>query len=305
MTDEKILGIYKNGNYKVLIGDHGTKIRYNGFNNFQPEFPESIDCKISDRCDKNCPMCHECSTPNGALADLNHPLFNSLKPYTELALGGGNVLEHPDLEAFLRRMKQQNVICNITVHVDHFVQNYIRLKNMKAEGLFHGLGVSVNRDIIPDVARALSAFPDAVAHVIAGVVPMEALYRLGAQNVKLLILGYKNFGRGQTYYKKLSPSIEFKIAALENALFKGNLKTLFAAVSFDNLALEQLHIKKHMPKEDWDLSYLGEDGQFTMYLDMVKQEYAVSSVSERKLIFSHDICKLFAEVRKETEDADK
>ena len=87
--------------------EDGTKIRYNPLDHFKPDFPESIDMKICNRCDRGCRMCHECSTPDGALADLNAPFLDTLRPYTELAIGGGNPLEHPGLTEFLMRMKKQ------------------------------------------------------------------------------------------------------------------------------------------------------------------------------------------------------
>ena len=118
----KIIAQYKNGNYNVMLYNDGTKIRFNNEDYMEAEFPESIDCKISNRCDMGCPMCHERSVPNGALANLNHPIFDSLHAGTELALGGGNVLEHTGLENFLARMRDQGIICNMTIHLDHFIR---------------------------------------------------------------------------------------------------------------------------------------------------------------------------------------
>ena len=42
-----ILGEYDNGNYHVTIYEDGTKVRYNNQYTLIPQFPESIDCKIS------------------------------------------------------------------------------------------------------------------------------------------------------------------------------------------------------------------------------------------------------------------
>lgn len=57
----EILNQYINGNTLVTIYNDGTKIReYN--KDPQPEFPESIDLKITDYCDMGCPYCHESST---------------------------------------------------------------------------------------------------------------------------------------------------------------------------------------------------------------------------------------------------
>jgi hypothetical protein len=296
MIGSKILGIYKNGNYKVLIADDGTKIRYNNVDHFEPEFPESIDCKISNRCDRGCPMCHEQSCPNGALADLNHPLFESLQPYTELALGGGNILEHPSLLPFLNHMRAKKVICNITLHLDHFIENASRIKLWHDIGLVHGVGVSVNTVPTERQMMILCSHSDIVVHCIAGIVPMEALQKMSNRGLKLLILGYKNYGRGKEY-QKLHPEIEKNIAEL--AAMLPELRQSFNVISFDNLAIEQLGVSNLVSKEEWDTNYMGNDGEFTMYLDMVKEEYAKSSTSDRKPIFSNDIRALFAEVRNE------
>lgn len=42
---------------------------------------------------------------------------------------------------------------------------------------------------------------------------------------------------------------------------------------------------------------MGDDGEFTMYVDLVKEEYAVSSVSPRKKLFSNNIETIFKDVK--------
>lgn len=289
----KLLGSYLNGNYKVYIFDDGTKIRANSLDTLDPVFPESIDMKISNRCDKGCPMCHEQSEPTGDLADLNHPILETLHPYTELALGGGNVLEHPDLDDFLKRMKKKNVICNMTVHLDHFIQNFDRLMNYSKKKLIHGLGISVG--YIPDEAlvHTISKFPNAVVHVIAGMATPELLERLYDKDIRLLILGYKNFGRGVAYHEA-NPTIDGRIRQLRDLL--PELSPHFATISFDNLAITQLNVQSLVSDEMWEMGYMGDDGQFTMYIDLVKEEYAVSSVSPRRPLTQGSIEEVFRDV---------
>lgn len=49
---------YKNGNYMVSINlKDGTKIRANNLDHFTPDFPESMDLKITDYCDMGCVFC--------------------------------------------------------------------------------------------------------------------------------------------------------------------------------------------------------------------------------------------------------
>ena len=295
MIGSKIIANYKNGTYRVLLLSNGTKIRYNNAAILNPEFPESIDCKISNKCNMLCPMCHEQSTPDGVLANLNHPLFDSLPKFTELALGGGSVLEHPDLVPFLERMRERNVICNMTLHLAHFETAASQIKYWHDIGLVHGIGVSVNSIPTPTQLTLLRSNSDIVVHTIAGVVPQEALETMYDCGLKLLILGYKNFGRG-CQYQELHPELNERIAALETKL--PEMRPHFKLISFDNLALEQLHIRKYVSDEVWEKNYMGDDGDFTMYLDMVKEEYAQSSTSERKPLFSNNIIELFNEVRR-------
>jgi len=293
----KYLGSYHNGNYKVYMFDDGTKIRANKLTSLEPDFPESIDMKICNRCGMGCPQCHECSTPDGDLANLNHPILNSLSPLTELALGGGNVLEHPDLDDFLKRMKDQGVLCNMTVHVDHFISNYDRLLAYSKKKLIHGLGISVNYPVSEAVAASIAKFPNAVVHVIAGIVTPEALEVLYDRDIKLLILGYKDYGRGEGYHA-IHPEIETNIEQMKASL--QDLADHFAILSFDNLAIKQFDLSSVVPDSVWEMGYMGDDGQFTMYIDLVKEEYAVSSVSPRHPLNEDEIIEtVFAKVKKE------
>ena len=289
----KVLGSYRNGNYMVTICDDGTKIRANKEDSLIAAFPESIDMKISNRCNMGCPQCHEQSTRDGDLADLHHPLLESLHPYTELALGGGNVFEHPDLDDFLFRMSRKKIICNITVHAHHFIQYFNDIQYHVEHGTLHGIGVSVNEPISDEFIGCLKRIPNVVVHVIAGVVPWETLIKLSNNNIKLLILGYKTFGRGVQYaenHREIWDNIEHLQTRLPY-LFK-----YFSIVSFDNLALEQLHVKEMIGEEIWEKYYMGDDGQYTMYIDLVKQEYATSSISPRIPIDSNKIEELFEKV---------
>lgn len=130
MLKNKLLGFYKNGNYNVLIYEDGTKIRcQNNDEEFISSFPENIDIKITNRCSQNCLMCHENSNIDGLHGDiLNADFIKTLHPYTELAIGGGDPMEHPHLEQFLLILKGLNIIPNITVHQNSFMKNKDKIK---------------------------------------------------------------------------------------------------------------------------------------------------------------------------------
>ena len=41
---------------------------------------------------------------------------------TEIAIGGGNPMSHPELESFFFRMKDRKIISNITINQFHFMK---------------------------------------------------------------------------------------------------------------------------------------------------------------------------------------
>jgi len=294
---EKI-GSYVNGNTIVSIFDDGTKCRYYKDDQVAiPLFPESIDLKITNMCNVGCAMCAECSTPDGKHADLNHPILDSLRPYTELAIGGGNPLDHPYLFEFLKNMHNKKVICNITVNQKTFVENLGFLHMLSDFGYIHGLGVSIPEAPSYYTIDKLKYFPNAAVHTIAGCTPAVTYKSLFDRNLNLLILGYKNKGRGVGYMKAGSSEILHNMYELEK-LLKNDMLSHFKAVAFDNLAIDELCLENWIPQEQFNKLYMGDDGEFTMYIDLVNQTYGKSSMHELHPIDSDNIDGLFANLRK-------
>lgn len=276
--NKKVLGTYKNGNYRVVIYDDGTKIRFNNKNYMYADRPESIDICISKRCSQGCLYCYEESTPDGAIADFTSPLFDSIPPYTEVALNGNGIFDNHDFDMFLLKMKYRKVICNLTIHINDFIQYCSNLHYYVEHGWIHGIGVSINAPISNDVISRLKQFPNIVIHVVAGIVSWETLMKLSNNGLKLLILGYKDYGRGTTYLENHS-DVRANINQLKNRI--DYLYKHFKVVSFDNLALEQLDIRNTVDEKTWENSYMGEDGSATFFIDAVANTYARSSISER------------------------
>lgn len=290
-----LLGSYINGNYKVSIFEDGTKIRANKLDCFIPDKPESMDIKITNQCECNCPFCHENSTPDGLHGDiLNAPFIDTLLPYTELAIGGGNPLCHPDLLKFLHKLKEQKLIANITVNQKHFVENQDMIKALVEDRLIYGLGISLT-SVTKSFLALLKQYPNAVVHMINGIATVKDFMLLADNDIKILILGYKRFRRGADYFNH---DIETNKTILYYLLPK--LIERFKAVSFDNLALTQLNVKRLMSAEKWNDFYMGGDGQFTMYVDMVKREFATSSIATNRFSLLEDIKPMFDKVRTES-----
>lgn len=294
-----LLGKVKNGNYTMELWSDGTKIRETDDDKFIPETIESMDIKITNCCEMACPFCHENSTPDGKHGDiLNIPFLDSLLPYTELAIGGGNPVSHPDIFPFLVELQKRKLIANMTVNQYHFLKYKDDLKKLCDNKLIYGLGISLT-DPNDEFIEAIKEFPNAVIHVINGVHPIGQLERLKDLNLKILILGYKEFRRGKTLYEDFASrvSIEGNKDLLYGYLPEIIAYNWFDVVSFDNLAIEQLNVRRLMSEEQWNEFYLGGDGRFTMYVDMVNREFAKSSVSTERWPITNDIKEMFEKVK--------
>lgn len=297
---------YKNGNYNVHIDlETGTKIRENDLDFFRADTVESMDIKITNRCDMGCAFCHEQSTIDGKHADLFSPSFlDTLHPYTELAIGGGNPLEHPDLLKFLLRCKDNKWIPSMTINQHHFMQNFDFVKQLSDSKLIYGLGVSVNEPNDALIGK-LTQIQGAVVHVIAGLVPIHKLFKLKDNNLKLLILGYKQVRRGEKLYKVIGKDIEERINNLKNALPTIINEGWFNVVSFDNLSLNQLDVKNtlNMTDDEWSTFYMGDDGidgsmtSSSLFVDMVERKYAKNSCDLDRYDLKNTVEEMFMHLR--------
>lgn len=290
-----LLSKYNNGNYTVEIYDDGTKIRETEEETFEASFPENIDIKITNKCLNNCNFCYESSSPEGKHGNLNVDFIKSLHPYTELAIGGGNPLSHPDLHEFLKVLKENKIIANITIRQNDFLNNLELLKNYTDNKLLYGIGVSLIEPT-DEFIKEIQQFPNAVIHTIAGLLTKEQLIKLFNKKLKILILGYKTRGKGENYKHEFEKDIFLNIEFLKQNILK--LTPLFKVVSFDNLAIEQLELQKQINPKVWEEFYMGDDGKHTMYVDLVKQTFSKNSLSEERFELMSNIEDMFNVVKK-------
>ena len=292
----KLLGKYKNGNYFVKIYDDGTKIRYNNLDNLTAEFPECIDLNISNRCFRGCKYCYQNCTPNGKVADLDFllNLAKQLYPYTELAVNVNDFNLHSDfiLLPFLSKCRDRKVIVNITINQDEYMKHHQIINDILSldkeyysnnkeydffdawHSLFWGVGISLTNPTDEFLNTIKSE--NIVIHTIAGVTSLDDYKKLYDKNLKVLILGYKNKGRGIKFKDLNNLEISNKINELANNL--KDMTSHFKVISFDNLAIEQLKLKDLNLVSNWEEFYMGDDGQYTFYIDAVNQKYYKSSL---------------------------
>ena len=296
----KLLGRYKNGNVNISIFDDGTRICESEDDEFVFDFPLNIDVTITTKCDGGCPFCYMNCTENGIHADLNQAWVDTIHPYTEVALNG-NDLSHPGLIDFLTKLRDRNVIANMTVNQKHFMQHLNLLHILVDNKLIRGLGVSLVSPTDEFIAQ-IKRFPNSVIHVINGILKPSDVEMLQNHNLKLLILGYKHLRRGEDYYDHHEDDIVENQTWLNNNL--QDILNKFNVISFDNLALHQLPIVKTLLSEQqWEEFYAGDDGTCSMFVDMVASTFSRSSTTQLETMkpIMDSLDDMFAVVKKDLE----
>lgn len=250
--------------------------------------------------------CHEKCTPDGKHADLmNLKFIDSLHPYTELALNGNDPL-HPDLVPFLEKCKELKLVPSLTVNCHTFNKNIEFLKFLCDKKLIYGLGVSIDgiwdddEDVVNEMISRFKMFPNLVLHVINGIISVEDLKLLKGNDLKVLILGYKQFGRGVDFFGYNGLGVLCSQNDLYNKLPEIVDDEWFDVVSFDNLAIEQLEPQRLMSDEEWDKMYMGDDGTHTFYIDAVNGQFSKSSTSTKRYELTNNVVDMFNVIRNES-----
>lgn len=235
-------------------------------------------------------FCHEKSNTHGLHGDIDLGLeiFSDLPPGVELAIGGGATQKHPSIKRFLRGLKNLNLIPNITVNQFHFEEDFGIISELVFDKYIYGMGVSfIRAESLNKVKEIWRDYNDLVFHLILGVHTLDDLdfiLKNAPRQSKVLLLGYKQFGNGVNFYKNHNTEIDKNIYNWFTKLY-----TYFRRddliLSFDNLAIEQLKMRRFFPNSEWTRFYQGADGgpdMGSMYVDLVKKEYSYSSRDNRR-----------------------
>jgi hypothetical protein len=187
-------------------------------------------------------------------------------------------------------MKDKGIVCNITINSKSLVGNWI-----DCLPYVHGVGISLGNEPSEKTLELIKYALNPVIHVIAGVTPLSVIEQLYDRNISLLILGYKQVRFGVTYYNTNASDIDSTHVKWYTELPK--ILTRFKTVSFDNLAISQLNVRRLFTTDEWDEFYMGDDGQFTMYVGLVNNVYARSSTSIEKFDIKSNIRDMFNHIR--------
>jgi len=283
----RLVGERRNGNYTVQLFEDGTRIRESEEDILRPESPDSIDLKITNYCDlaKLCVYCHEDSDRAGQHAPRSYlkELLDSLPGGTEIAIGGGNPLSHPELLEFLVDCKAAGLVPNLTVNQLHTSSHL--LKEIIDRKLIYGLGVSWRNPSVhvPDYVKS---FPGAVLHIIAGV---ESPGSLPEDWERVLVLGYKRMRKGDQWF---GPHVEKSLKKWFNQL--PLIVGRYPAVAFDNLAVQQLKVRRlFCREEDYMRFFQGAEGTHSFYIDAVEKQWAISSSSTERFPVNSSLVEIF------------
>jgi hypothetical protein len=296
----KPIARYKNGNLTTTLWSDGTRERITEDDFFKPAFAENVDVHTSNRCDNGCAMCYANCTKDGKFGKLSGWHFlDTLHRGTEMALN----LNFPMADDFmdlLVNLKNKGIITNVTINQNHFMKYRDVIEQMYNEGLIYAIGVSLTTPT-PQFIEQIKKYPNAVIHVINGILTQNDVEKLADNNLKMLILGYKQLRRGNDYFSVNQKSIYKKHNWLSKNL--PDIIDRFNTVSFDNLAIEQLDVHRLLTKEEWDEFYMGDDGTMTYYIDMVEQKFAKSSTApfEKRYDLLDSVDEMFKKIVNEGE----
>ena len=165
----------------------------------------------------------------------------------------------------------------MTVNQIHFERKEDVIADLMYRDLITGLGISLRKPT-EEFIEKVKKYPTAVIHVISGCVTMDEINVMKGHGLKLLILGYKDKGRGHDYLEEHRAEVSVNRRILKDNLMDVMNEDWFKVVCFDNLALEQLDVKSIVSEEEWEHLYAGDDGTCTFYIDMVSQTFGKSSL---------------------------
>jgi len=141
---------FKNGNYWVVISEE-RKLRVKFEEGpLKPEYPELIDFKITNYCDRGCNYCYQGSTTEGQHVPIEEikSMTSAIVNWglvTEFAIGGGEPVQHPDFPEILRTLKpdgsQFSAILNFTTRIpaDQWSPELVKTVQEKVTGIAYSV----------------------------------------------------------------------------------------------------------------------------------------------------------------------
>lgn len=265
------------GNYHFLAdAKTGITLRWGKTHKENPVFapvPELADISISNHCTKGCSFCYRNSLPNYefmsvedycyVLKAMNHPDYGNV---FQVALGGGEPLEHPDFLSIIDKTIQNGIVPNFTT-------NGIHLTPQLCKSLRGKVGA-----VALSIVSISDYFEEKVSLLLQEGIKANLHYVLSSQNIKeateivkgkfnekvngvnaIIFLTYKPSGRADknNIIKNDSLLNDFLIAVEQN-------NALQPKMGFDACFVPMLLNNTNISSELIDTC---EGGYFSVYID--------------------------------------
>lgn len=277
-----VIAQYKNGNADITITHDGTReIQYEG--ELSLDYPLNIDIRVSTQCSFGlnpktgkafCDFCHESATTDGVECDYNllRDKLVGLPKGIELAIGCNKMTS--ELRKFIFWCDTMGYIVNLTVNQGHLKQ-FDMIRKLVERGTIKGLGISYRSSLPFKVPQYILDYEHTVFHVICGIDSYHEVEALAKQGVKkILVLGEKDFGFN-------FGKVDLKTRKhREWYWWIHNMFKTFDVVSFDNLALQQLNVRRFFTQNNWEVF---NQNEHSFYIDAANKKLAPSSRSNEKI----------------------
>lgn len=198
--------------WTIFDKESGQKVRLS-FGKADPsksDAPDLVDIKITDYCAEGCTYCYQGSTKRGTHAELKfiEETIKSLSALDvfEVAIGGGEPTEHPDLLRILESCNRYDIKPSLSTRNPNWIaEHYDQIKE-----IIGAIGLSV--DTVTDCKNKLNILKPIMerglrvtVQVAVGSCSQETLVEIiracEEYKVSILLLGWKETHRGKTAKK--------------------------------------------------------------------------------------------------------
>jgi hypothetical protein len=284
--------------WSLFCTSDGTKIRMSFTEDAcvdKSEVPELVDIKITDYCKKSCSYCYQGSGKNGKHAS-NELVTNVAYALQELetfevALGGGEPTEHPDLLEIIDSFHHMGIVVNLTTRNEQWIID--NLSNIKDKVGAIGLSVDSCDGLLDKLSKLRVNIQDAntdygiklTVQVVVGACGQYELERIfdtcKTFRLTVLLLGWKNTHRGASARKE-----EINLPKLLNKYWGKTIDSDAGdyaywegpSVSFDTTVVNQMKEWLETYGDKW--TFTTREGAHSMYIDCVRGTMHRSSYDE-------------------------
>ncbi len=278
-----------------FFGDTGTGCTLRWGNDLKEDpsmapWPELADISISNYCTKGCDFCYRNSTRDGSIMSLTDykSVLNHLKSERwgtifQVALGGGEPLEHPDFIEIIKTTCEYGIVPNFTTNGIHLTQELCA--EIKPYVGAVAVSISTVRDIDEKINYLIEEGIKTNLHFILSeesldeaILLLEGKYNKYLEGINgLIFLTYKPQGRGEASRCLINDEKLIRFMALVEE------DHCLARIGFDACFVPML-----LRYTDTNVDYVDscECGYFSIYIDEKMNVKPCSFTNDERFVFN-------------------